>query len=98
MTTKAHHVLLTDSEWEQVWEVYPRGVPVVHQYLKDFAQLASTPESIVEGTNTYRELAWECRCWMCEHMLAQPVITGYHLYVVSLNRICAGGNPRVQLN
>lgn len=99
MTTKPHQVLLTDAEWDTLYANYPRGIPVVHPYLQEFAQLVNLgPESIVEGTQQYREIAWECRCWMCEHMLSLPVITGYHLYVVAINRVCAGGNPHYQLN
>lgn len=98
MTIKAHQVLLTDSEWEEVYKVYPKGIPVIHPALLSFAAMSKEPESIIEGTSVYREMAWECRCWMCEHMLSQPVITGYHLYVVMLNRITSGGNPRHQLN
>lgn len=96
---KAHQVLLTDDEWNAVYEVYPRDVPVIHPLLQEFAQLiAMSPQSIVEGTNQYRQIAEQCRCWFCEHMLSLPMITGFHLYITQLNRICAGGNPRCQLN
>lgn len=95
----SHRILLTDEEWDAVYEVYPRGIPIVHPFLKEFAGLVSLgPQSIIEGTNQYRQIAQDCRCWLCEHMLSLPMITGFHLYLVQLNRVCAGGNPRHQLN
>lgn len=96
---KAHQVLLTDEEWERIYEAYPQAIPTVHATLKEFAGLVSLgPQSIAEGTEQYRAIAEECRCWMCEHMLSLPVITGFHLYVFYLNRVCAGGHPGNQMN
>lgn len=98
-TMKAHQVLLTDAEWDAVYAVYPRGIPIVHPILKEFAGLVSLgPASINEGTNQYRTIAEECGCWMCSHMLSLPVITGFHLYLFNLNRVCAGGHPGNQMN
>lgn len=94
-----HRVLLTDKEWDAVYEVYPRGIPVVHPLLKEFADLVGLgPQSIVEGTNAYRHAAQGCGCWMCEYMLSLPVITGFHLYLFNINRVCAGGHPGNQMN
>lgn len=95
---KAHQVLLTDAEWETLYAVYPKGVPVMHPALAEFARLSKDPQELIEGTQVYREQAWKCRCWMCDHMLSLPVITGLHLYIALLNQITAGGNPRFQLN
>lgn len=96
---KAHQILLTDKEWETIYELYPRDIPVVHPILEEFARLVQLgPRSILEGTNEYRKIALECQCWLCVHMLSLPMITGFHLYITQLNRVCAGGNPRFQLN